>query len=94
MCEGIADLTCACTDKYELPEVPPSSLTHSLASVYGFSSHVIALGTAYLQRLAARDPWLLSAALTCPDFTPFVQVRPPLLLAFPARETTQGGCLA
>ena len=65
-------------DKYELPEVPPSSLSHTLASVYGFSPHVIALGTGFLQRLAARDRWLLSTGLACPDFACFMQVCPPL----------------
>lgn len=60
-------------DMYELPEVHPSSLSHSLAKVYGFSTHVIAFGTSYFQRLAACDSLLLPAALTCPDFAPFVQ---------------------
>ncbi|KAK9799410.1 hypothetical protein WJX73_005404 [Symbiochloris irregularis] len=60
-------------EKCELPHMAPDSLSYNLARVYGFSPHCISLGTAFLRRLAARDPLLLSSALSTPDFAPFMQ---------------------
>ena len=70
-------MVAVCAEKCELPHMPQDSLSNNLARVYGFSPHCISLGTAFLRRLAARDPLLLSSALSTPDFAPFMQVGVP-----------------
>lgn len=44
--------------------------------MYGFTPCTISVGTAYFERIAARDPTLLAAARATPEFTTFVAATP------------------
>ena len=47
-----------------------------MATMYGFTAFTISVGTAYFERLAARDPTLLAAARATPEFAAFVAATP------------------
>jgi hypothetical protein len=47
-----------------------------MATMYGFTPFTISVGTAYFERLAARDPTLLAAAHATPEFAAFVAATP------------------
>ncbi|EIE20355.1 hypothetical protein COCSUDRAFT_48484 [Coccomyxa subellipsoidea C-169] len=56
--------------------VPEESLIGCMATMYGFSPFTISVGTAYFERVAARDPTLLAAARATPEFAAFVAATP------------------
>ncbi|KAK9901355.1 hypothetical protein WJX75_008219 [Coccomyxa subellipsoidea] len=56
--------------------VPEESLIGCMATMYGFTPCTISVGTAYFERIAARDPTLLAAARATPEFTTFVAATP------------------
>ncbi len=56
--------------------VPEESLIGCMAAMYGFTPFTVSVGTAYFERIAARDPTLLTAARTTPEFTAFVAATP------------------
>ncbi|KAK9905479.1 hypothetical protein WJX75_000657 [Coccomyxa subellipsoidea] len=65
--------------------VPEESLIGCMATMYGFTPFTISVGTAYFERLAARDPTLLAAAHATPEFAAFVA-------ATPVESSVQAAC--
>ncbi|BDA45319.1 hypothetical protein COCOBI_07-1060 [Coccomyxa sp. Obi] len=56
--------------------IPEESLIGCMAAMYGFTPFTVSVGTAYFERIAARDPTLLAAARATPEFTAFVAATP------------------
>lgn len=61
-----------------------------MAAMYGFTPFTISVGTAYFERIAARDHTLLGAARATPEFAAFVAATP-VEPASPCARSIGGG---
>lgn len=69
-------MPCVAAGDFIYRHVPEESLIGCMAAMYGFTPFTVSVGTAYFERVAARDPTLLAAARATPEFTAFVAATP------------------